>query len=121
METLIPFVAMAIVIQKIVERLRVDLLGHFLNGWKVSLLSIGLGLVVAWSSGMEMFAAASASELPGFSFDLVWWMDRVLTGISLGLGAGFIADLTGRSNADGEKMVVPAVFITPDIKPVDGS
>jgi hypothetical protein len=114
MEFLIPFIGLAFIIEKVVERLRVDLLGgHFLEGWKVSLVAIILGLVIAFTSGMEMFAAASAAGLDEFGFELVWWMDRALTGLALGFGSGFLADLTGRSG-EGERMLVPATLVVPD-------
>jgi hypothetical protein len=82
----------AVMIQKIIERLRAGLpyeANRYLDGIVVSLVAIGMGIGATYGMDLHLLDVLGQPDHAG-------WLDRVLTGIALGFGAGFIADLANR-------------------------
>lgn len=77
------FLVLAGIVKVVVDRVR----GRFptLDGDLVSLVACVIGCGIAFGTGLE-----AADSLLGA--DLVWWVDRLATGIAIGLGAGFLSD-----------------------------
>jgi hypothetical protein len=86
-------VFVAVIIEKIVERLRADLPAAWvgwLNGTWVNLLAIAFGIAATYGMSLHLLDVLGSP-------DHAAWLDHILTGIALGFGAGFVADLARRS------------------------
>jgi biotin transporter BioY len=88
-------VIVAALIQKIIERIRESV--PMLDGPWVSLASVVLGFVFAFGCGFGVMQTLVQTDL----VHIPWWMDQAITGFGLGAGAGFFADLAGRSDTAG--------------------
>ena len=81
-------------IAKVVERIRARF--PRIDGDLVSLLAIALGAGLAW--GLDLRGAAELAGSAGLDLGtLPAWLDYVLTGVGLGLGAGVISDVIRRT------------------------
>lgn len=72
--------AAALIVEKIVERLRVAFV--FLHGTAVNVLAVGLGFAAAY--GFDLTMGAAASE----------FIDKLFAALIVGLGAGKVNDVT---------------------------
>lgn len=71
--------AAALVVQKIVERLKTAF--GFLTGTKISIVAVGLGFAAAY--GFDLSVGATGSEL----------VDKLFAALTVGLGAGTINEV----------------------------
>jgi len=78
----------AALVSKVVERIRAII--PALDGAWVNLAAAAIGIGIAYAAGLDILHDVTAYAWP-------WWLDRLITGIGLGAGAGFFADLAGRS------------------------
>lgn len=89
---LVPLALIALLIQKIIERLRESLPEvPWLSGWRVNLLATVMGIGFAFACRVQAFEAIATG------FTMPWWLDQLLTGFGLAAGAGWFSDLAGRS------------------------
>lgn len=100
--------AAAVITQKIVERVRAAF--PALDGYAVNLVAIGFGMLFSFGFGLALFAALgeSAGVAPN------QYVDQFLTGVAIGFGAGFVADIAGRSPGGGEgegRLILQPVLI----------
>lgn len=90
MDELAVVALVAALIQKIIERVR-DAFGEInLDGIWVNALAAALGLAFAFGAKFDVLHTV-------IQWDWPWWLDRAVTGIGLGAGAGWFADVAGRS------------------------
>lgn len=57
-----------------------------IDGDLVTLVAASVGVVIAFGTGLE-----GATELVS-NADIPGWVDRLVTGVGIGLGAGFLSD-----------------------------
>ena len=86
--TLAAYTAGALIVTKVVERIRAAAPAWLFDSWRGNLLAIAVGLLLTYGGG-----TAALPPLTGYA----WWVDRLLIGVGLGAGAGWLADLAGRS------------------------
>jgi hypothetical protein len=84
----------AFIVQKIIERTRAagDSEVVWFDGIWVWAAACSLGVALAWGTGDGL---TLMSELTGE--DVNRWLDLVVTGVAIGSGAGFIADISNRN------------------------
>lgn len=82
--------ALSMIVQKVIERIRNRM---NLDGDVVLVAAVVLGCAFSFGFGYE-----AAAEL-GYT-GLAPWLDRAVTGLVIGLGAGGVADFLGRSGSD---------------------
>ena len=90
-----------------------------IDGVWVNVASVLVGVGVTFSSGL-----AGTRELAGelgleLAFVVPRSVDLTLTGVVLGLGAGYFADLRGRSVKAAEAMPAPVIEIVDDVKTIE--
>jgi hypothetical protein len=86
METVAALGVLAVVVEKVIERLRVNI--PTLQGTAVTAVAVGLGFAAAWGWDLQGF-----TDILGRANTNVW-VDYAFTGAAVGLGAGFVNDLT---------------------------
>lgn len=86
-----------VIVQKIVELIRNAVTSNgtyaspaWFDGWAVNLFAVLLGVGFAFAAGFDVLHELTMYDWP-------WWLDRIVTGIGIGSGAGFFSDLAGRS------------------------
>lgn len=80
-------VVFALITTKVTERIRT---AFTLDGWVVNLVAIAIG--VAFAFGFDLKVVAEVTGIAGAG-----WLDAIVTGVGIGSGAGWFADLAGRS------------------------
>lgn len=85
----------AMLVAKIVERLRKDLIPG-LDGVWVNLLASALGIGIAFAAGFDILHSVTEYAWP-------WWIDRLITGFAIGAGSGWLSDIAGRSGDQATK------------------
>lgn len=76
-------------IQKAIQHLRTAI--PAIDGLAVLVLSTALGVATAAGTDVRLLAALTPTA------EVAGWLDLMATGYALGAGAGFIADISGRS------------------------
>lgn len=84
--SLATFAGAAWITTKIVERVRVA--WPALNGAWVNLIAVAVGVAIAFGAGTGVIPALTP---------YTWVLDRIIVGFGLGAGAGWLADVAGRS------------------------
>lgn len=87
--------AIGLVVQKFVERVRARF--PRLDGELVTLASVLIGTGIAW--GWDLRAASELIPALGGTVTIPVAFDYIVTGGAIGAGAGFLADLSGRSGS----------------------
>lgn len=98
MEILAGAALIAVLIQKIVEHIRKDV--PRLDGVWLLVASSAIGLAFAYGTGIRVVEGL----LPDTA--IAPWLDVTVTGFVLGAGAGFLADVSGRSGSSPAPVVV---------------
>ncbi len=75
--------------QKLVEQVKE---GFNLKGYAVTGVALAAGLLLSFGFGLEMFGALLAEN--GVAPEA--WVDKLFTGVTIGLGAGLVNDIAGR-------------------------
>ena len=88
METVAAYVVLAVLVQKVVEHTRKSVP---IDGGYVFAFASGLGILAALATDVRFLEVA----LEGHA--VAPWFDTVVTGFGIGAGAGFFADVMGRS------------------------
>ncbi len=88
-------VTLAVIVQKGVEAVRRRYPN--LDGGHVQAVAVAAGVAIA--SGIDLRATVDLLDALGVSVGNTPapWLDYVITGVAVGAGSGFLADLTGRS------------------------
>lgn len=80
----------SVIVQKVLERVRARFPG--LDGSLVSVYAALAGVGIAWGYDLR-----AAFELTGVALQPA--LDYIVTGLAIGAGSGFVADVTGRSGS----------------------
>ena len=88
MDAFAAYAVLAVLVQKVVEHTRKAIP---VDGGYVFAAASGLGILAALATDLRIIAEV----LEGY--DVAPWFDTILTGFGIGAGAGFFADITGRS------------------------